>query len=317
MKKSNLINRRQWTQLGALLATGAVTQRSLAAPARKFTLDLCPGRIGAGVGQAECIELAAKHGFESVEPNGAELARMDESGRKKILEQLKQKGLVWGAGGLPIQFREDESKFQTDLKAFVQIAKSLNECGVTRIGTWLMPCHATLTYLQNFDLHQKRLQSVAKVLEDFDLFLGLEYVGTKTLRTSKRFTFIHCLEETRELLDAIGSKNVGIVLDSWHWYAAQETEADLLTVKASEVAAVDLNDAPAGLSYDEQIDNQRTLPMETGVIDTKAFLQALITIGYDGPVRAEPFSAALNAMDNEPAVAKTAAAMKKAFELVS
>jgi hypothetical protein len=42
----------------------------------------------------------------------------------------------------------------------------------------------------------------------------------------------------------------------------------------------------------------------------------LVQIGYDGPVRAEPFNKTLNAMDNEPAVAATAAAMKKAFALV-
>lgn len=311
------LDRRNWTKLGALMASGFLARQASAAPQRKFTLDLCPGRIGVRVGQRECIELAAEFGFESVEPFGSELARIGKSGCEQMLELLKTKNLVWGAAGLPIQFREDEAKFQSDLKAFKNIAQVLHDCGVTRVGTWLMPGHDTLTFLQNFDLHQKRLQSIAEVLEDYDLFLGLEYVGTKTLRSSKRFAFIHCLAETRELLDAIGSKNVGLVLDSWHWYAAQETERDLLSVTAAEVAAVDINDAPTGRAYDEQIDNQRTLPTETGVIDVKAFLQALVTIGYAGPVRAEPFSADLNAMEDRPALKKTATAMKKAFALVS
>ena len=80
--------------------------------------------------------------------------------------------------------------------------------------------------------------------------------------------------------------------------------------------ACDLNDAPAGIPVDEQMDGSRELPAATGVIDLKGFLGALVKIGYDGPVRAEPFNRQLNAMPNEEAMAATAAAMKKAFALV-
>ena len=56
--------------------------------------------------------------------------------------------------------------------------------------------------------------------------------------------------------------------------------------------------------------------MATGVIDAGAFLNALNAIGFDGPVRAEPFNRVLNDMDNDAACAATAAAMKKAFALI-
>jgi sugar phosphate isomerase/epimerase len=52
------------------------------------------------------------------------------------------------------------------------------------------------------------------------------------------------------------------------------------------------------------------------VIDVAAFLKTLRQIGYDGPVRAEPFNQKLNAMDNEEACAAVAAAMKKAMALL-
>jgi hypothetical protein len=42
-----------------------------------------------------------------------------------------------------------------------------------------------------------------------------------------------------------------------------------------------------------------------------------VKIEYDGPVRAEPFNRELNELDDEPAVAATAAALRKAFTLVS
>jgi sugar phosphate isomerase/epimerase len=52
------------------------------------------------------------------------------------------------------------------------------------------------------------------------------------------------------------------------------------------------------------------------VIDAAGFLKALAAIGYDGPVRAEPFNEAVRKLPVEEAVAATARAMKKAFALL-
>jgi len=64
------------------------------------------------------------------------------------------------------------------------------------------------------------------------------------------------------------------------------------------------------------MDLKRELPMATGVIDLASFLGALVQIGYDGPVRAEPFKAELREMSAEKAVMITAIAMKAAVALV-
>jgi predicted xylose isomerase-like sugar epimerase len=42
----------------------------------------------------------------------------------------------------------------------------------------------------------------------------------------------------------------------------------------------------------------------------------LIDIGYDGPVRTEPFNQALNDLENDEALATNMTAMKKALALV-
>ena len=81
--------------------------------------------------------------------------------------------------------------------------------------------------------------------------------------------------------------------------------------------AVDLNDAPASIPKEQQSDGRRELPCATGVIDVGAFLKALNEIGYDGPVRAEPFNQAVNRMPKEEACEATAVALKKAFALIS
>ena len=50
-----------------------------------------------------------------------------------------------------------------------------------------------------------------------------------------------------------------------------------------------INDAPAGIPIEQHHDSNRCLPGETGVIDLVGFLEAMRSIGYDGPVTPEPF----------------------------
>lgn len=287
-----------------------------AARPRRMTLCLAGGSIGVSADQVELIRLAHRHGFESVEAQPHYLAGLSEDQLHELLADLRAKGLVWGAAGLPVEFRQDDERFASGLKALPRLAAGLQRAGVTRAGTWLSPCHGSLTYLQNFRRHAERLRQVAQVLGDHGLRLGLEYVGPRTSLLRARYPFIHTLAETKDLIGEIARRNVGYVLDSWHWYTAGETVEDLRSLTAEQIVAVDLNDAPAGVPVEHQIDNRRELPCATGVIDLAAFLNTLQQLGYDGPVRAEPFNRALDALDNEAACAATIRAMRQAFDLI-
>jgi len=52
-----------------------------------------------------------------------------------------------------------------------------------------------VTYLQNFKLHASRLRPVAQMLADQGMRLGFEYVGTQSLRNSRKYPFIHTMVE--------------------------------------------------------------------------------------------------------------------------
>jgi sugar phosphate isomerase/epimerase len=279
-------------------------------------MDLRAGSIGVGVDQREAIQLAAKHGFESLDADPTFLGQLSAGEIKDLRDEMRSLNLVWGAAGLPVEFRKDDATFQEGLAKLPGLAKAMQNAGVTRVGTWLMPNSDDLTYVENFRQHATRLRQCATILADHGQRFGLEYVGPKTLWAAKRYPFLHSMAETKDLLSEIGTDNVGFILDSWHWFTAQETVDDLHTLTNADIVACDLNDAPKGRKIDEQIDNQRELPMATGVIPLKEFLGALVVLGYDGPIRAEPFNAKLNAMDKDDAVGATAAAMKNAFALV-
>jgi sugar phosphate isomerase/epimerase len=312
------LNRRQFLYSGAAACVTLSASRELlasqtAVPERKFYAILSLGRLGFQASFLESVELAAKYGFEGLDPDASYFASLSNDALRRLLDDLQKRNLKFGAAGLPVEFRKDSETFDSDLKKLPATAALLERAGVRRVSTWIMPCSNDLTYLENFRQHTERLRQCAQVLADHNQKFGLEYVSPRTLWRSQKHPFIHTMSEMKELLAAIGTNNLGIQLDSWHWFNAQETEQDLLTLRGQDVITVDLNDAPAGLTLDTYRDDNRELPAATGVIPVKQFLDALLQIGYDGPIQAEPFNASLRALPIERACAATSAALKKAF----
>jgi sugar phosphate isomerase/epimerase len=286
------------------------------AASRKFTLELNPGAIGVKLDQQQLLEKAAEYGFESIVAYSGTLAEWSDSQIRDFNSLMKSKKIVWGTSGLPMDFRRDEETQKKGIAELPKHAAALQKAGVARMSTWIMPTHSELTYLQNMKQHGTRLKEAAKVLANYNIKLGLEYVGPKTLMARDKYSFVHSLAECRELIAETGESNVGVQLDSFHWFCAGETKADLLTLSNKDIVTVDLNDARAGISAAEQLDGKRELPLASGVIDMKTFLEALVEIGYDGPCRAEPFNQVLNDMEDNAAMKATAEAMKKAASLV-
>ena len=321
---TNEITRRKFLSAGAAAGVAALpTPGTLAGvkatgerPQRKFYAILSLGRLGFQAGFPSTIELAVKYGFEGLDPDPNYFASLGDEGVKRLLDDLQAKNLKFGAAGLPVEFRKDEATFHEGLKKLPAAADVLLLAGVWRVSTWVVPCSDDLTYPQNFRQHAYRLRQCAQILADRGQRLGLEYVAPRTLWRSQRHPFLHTLSEMKELIIAIGTDNLGIQLDSWHWFNAEETDKDLLTLRGSDVLTVDLNDAPVGLSLDQYRDDHRELPVATGVIPVKTFLRSLVQIGYSGPIQAEPFNASLRAMPLDEACNSTSAAMKKALTLV-
>lgn len=319
------MERRQFLATAALGAAGvgAATRAMAAAPGaaaaeRKFYSNLALGLLGPFHATfPETIALATRYGFGGVDPNLRYFATLDQAALTELTSRMREQQLGFGTVNLPVEFRGDESHFSASLAQLPTVIAPLQRAGATRLITWLIPTSNDLTYMQNFRQTAYRLRQSALVLADHGLRLGLEYVAPRTSWTRGRYPFLHTMAELRELIAAIGSPNVGICLDSWHWFNARDTAQQILALHGSDLVAVHLNDAPAGLTFDTYRDGQRELPAATGVIPIASFLDALRQIGYDGPVSAEPNNAALRALPMDAALTATAAAMKKAFAEMS
>ncbi|MEJ2703498.1 MAG: sugar phosphate isomerase/epimerase [Sedimentisphaerales bacterium] len=319
--QSKLISRRMFCGTAVGAVAGLYLGSPLAHASRKdsrvkFYKNLSGGHIGLRANQQQALDYAVKFGFEGIAPNPGEFENKSTSEIRAWVAMMKEKGIRYGTAGLSVDFRRDEDRFKSDLAKLPRQADILKKLGVTRVATWITPGDRDLTYLQNFERHKRRFREVANVLNDNGIRLGLEFVGPRTSRARNRFPFICTQLGAMELVEAIGTSNVGLLMDSWHWYTSHGTVEELLQLSNKDIVHVHVNDAPADVPIDEQRDNRRRLPVTTGVIDMKGFINALVKIGYDGPVECEPFDQELRKMPDEEKLAKTIESLNRLWNLI-
>lgn len=280
----------------------------------KMYASLSLGAIGVTATLAEGIEVARSAGFKGLELDIREVARLvDEKGIREARKAFQQAGLQPGGWGLPVDWRGDDARYREGLAQLARLAEAGSQTSSTRTATWVLPFSDERPFAQNLRWHVHRFEPVARVLAEHGCRLGLEFIGPRTSRAGHTYEFVHTLDGMLDLCDAIGTGNTGLLLDSWHWYTSHGTVDDLRALSNGQVVCVHINDAPKGIPVDEQVDNVRCLPGETGVIDLVGFLTSLQAIGYDGPVMPEPFSEKLRGMAALEAARSTRDALLKVW----
>ena len=268
-------------------------------PILNFKASLQPGAIGLNTNAQKIISQAHDYKFDAIAPLLEEIVLYSSNQVENYLDKMESHNLVFDAAGLPIQFRTNEETFKKgfdQLKSNLPILSKLNIPGFV---TWIMPTNDIFSYTENFELHKVRLKQVANLLNDYNMRLGLEYVGPKTLMIRDKFAFIHTILELRILIDSIQENNVGYLLDSFHMYCSEDTASDYDFITENDIVSVQINDAISGKNPSQQMDLDRDLPGSTGVIDLKAFLSLIQMKGYKGCVSVEPFNKKVNDMNEK------------------
>ena len=86
------------------------------------------------------------------------------------------------------------------------------------------------------------------------------------------------------LIDAVERDNVGVLLDSYHWYTTGQSVQELALIPLEKLVHVHLNDTLN--SPEEAHDQERLLPGD-GMIDLTGFLRGIQAKGYTGPLSIE------------------------------
>ncbi len=203
---------------------------------------------------------------------------------------------------LPVEPSDDApSWFAAALEALSGAAALAQALGAPWCATVIRPFSDERDYAANLEFHIQRLRPVAKVLAAHGCRLGLEFIGPKTLRAGHAYSFIATIEGALDLAARIGTGNVGLLVDAYHWYTSLSCRSWRRSVSLRArptLSHVHVNDAVAVDARSmSNSDLERELPGATGLIDLVGSMQAVAGTGFDGPVAVEPFSAAVLAQE--------------------
>ena len=246
--------------------------------------NLSTGAIGIHANMTEGLSLAQEAGFEGLDLNIGEASQLAEEHSVQYVKDLwAEAGIAMGGWGFGVNWRGSDADYYAGLAQLPARAELAAELGCFRTTTVVGPASNDMTYQENWDFSVKRIRAVAEILKAHGHSIGLEFIGPATSRKAAKHLFAYSMDAMLGLAAAIGTGNVGLLFDTWHWYTCRSTVDDVRKLSASDVVYVHINDAPAGIDPDEQIDNIRCLPAETGVIPLTELMQILNGIGYEGP----------------------------------
>lgn len=271
---------------------------------------------GGGLALPEFIQLAKESGFAGVEFGiGAVADLIDREGEEAARALFEDAGILPGAFGLPTEWRKDENTFDQGLEGLPRLARAAQAIGCTRCCTWVLPDGGALEEYKAQSL--ARFARIAKTLNDYDVHLGLEFLGPAHFRTNPNNVWFYdiagALEAADDVMAMRQTENVGLLVDAWHWYTGGGTIMDLASIPVEQIVHVHINDAPK-IPREEQKDSVRLLPGDSGVMDMTGFLQTLAALGYEGPVAVETFSEELRALPPQEAAKRAAIAVKKVWD---
>ncbi len=267
------------------------------------------GMLNLAQGLKELAPLCAAAGIQALSPSRAMLE--DEAQGREAKAILDDNGLTWGLMPMPADFYHwdlDDAAFENALKTLAKQAEAAEKLGVRHAYNHVWSS-GPREFDENFAWHVDRVGKVGNILSDHGVHYGLEFLGPHELRTWQKYEFVHSLAGVVAIADAAGG-NTGVALDTFHWYCSNNGCRDELMWIAQHIdrlVAVHMNDAVAGVPYNEQKDMQRRLPMETGVIDTRAILNLLKAHENDALYMIEPFEpwrTRFHAMSAQEVVAK-------------
>jgi 2-keto-myo-inositol isomerase len=126
----------------------------------------------------------------------------------------------------------------------------------------------------------RALGELARIAERYGVNLAFEFLGQPGCS-------VQTLGLAREIAERLDAPNVGLVLDSFHFYAGGSTIESLDALDADRLSIFHINDAE-DLPRDLLEDRHRLLP-GLGILPLKEIIAALARIGYDRVASVEIF----------------------------
>ena len=178
-----------------------------------------------------------------------------------------------------VTFRDDEGRerLHSEAKEICRLASEL-ACPYVVVVPGRLPDAASET--QVIDESVRTLTNLSSIAEGLGVSLAFEFLGQSD-----------CSVQTLALADQIvretARDNVGLVIDSFHFYAGSSTIESIHALDPAKLFIFHINDAE-DLPREQLEDRHRLLP-GLGILPLKEIISALRRIGYDRVASVEIF----------------------------
>lgn len=253
-------------------------------------LNLNPNCLGLGeLSLDERLRLAKSCDYAGTDVPIGSITCLDDA--EAIASRYEQAGLKMGLFWMPCDVSSaDDASFEKCVKRLEDVAPYLGAVGVCRTYCHIWSGSDERPFEENWKWHLARLGRIGRIFKPHGIQFGLEFLGPHHLWKGKKHPFIHDLEGMLSLIGELGEP-FGLVFDTFHWYTSGGTLEGLeKKLRGVPIVNVHLNDAVPGRALEDQLDWERQLPGETGVIPVREILEVFQQLHYQGPAIVEPFN---------------------------
>ncbi len=269
--------------------------------------------LKAGYSLAEMLALAKRFGLPGVDASfGAVRALVEETSPASVRDLFAAHGALPAfMGFIPAGIFSPEAEFMQSLDQFSENCAVAESVGCRRTGSYF-PNRMPLPPDEARRILRDRTGTLAERAEPHGIAIGLEFLGLRTFRLDEPHAFINNVPDTITMLRETGRPNVGLILDSFHYFTSGGDLSQIRSLRAQDIVHLHVNDAPHADVMSLE-DTDRVLPGR-GVIDLVGWFQAIAEIGFDGYVAIEVFDEAFRNQDREVAVSIAKQALDAVLE---
>ena len=283
------LTRRDWLgTVGVGLAAGQTAAAAIAAPPQAsggpgFRYCLNTGTLlGHKLPLVELVEIAAKAGYQAIEPWVREIRDYVESGKSSadLRKRIADLGLtVESAIGFSDWTNDDPQRRATGLEQFKRDMELVAGIGGKRIAA--PPVGATKTQIVDLAAVTERFRALVDIAKPIGLVPELElWGGSKTLCR---------LGEAAYVLAEVDRPEACALIDVFHTYRSGSPWSGLRTFPGARLPVFHMNDYPAEPGPEKLTDADRIYPGD-GVAPFAQIIGSLRAIGFAGFLSIELFN---------------------------
>ncbi len=254
------------------------------------------------------IRAASAAGFELIEIWAAKLSEFLKTKTVADLKRLLEENNLepYSINSIEhITFRnaEDYENIKNQCKEYSRIAGEIT-CPYVVVVPGKLPENATEQEI--IDESVEVLNELADIAEKYNVALAFEFLGQADCS-------VQTLDLDKKIIEKVNRKNVGLVIDTFHFYAGNSTFEAIETLDPEKLFIFHINDAE-DLPKTDLTDAHRLYP-GMGILPIREIKKRFDQIGYDRMVSIEIFRPEYWDADPFEVAKKAKAATEKILEL--